>query len=739
MKKIINSTWYSLPMQLLLLHFKRYQIFLIFWYIIFATVGGFFLKNFGADTLFLAPEYFNKVSIFSTTIVGFSFGVFIMSWNITTFILNSNLLSFLVTTKNPFLKYCVNNAVLPFCLILFYLIKTIGYESHQELITNWEIFTLTIGFLGGLIGSFLIAFIYFFSADKTIYLKVGNKIKNANEAYSATIIDDSIIPQNDFIKVKWYFSEQFKSKKPRNVKHYDEAFLKNVLSHNHFSAVMAILLSFIFLVTIGFISDEQLFQIPAAASIIIFFSIVMAVSGAIAIYFRSWTLIIVILIYLGVNFLFQNDMIDPRNKAYGLDYSEKNVRPNYNRESIADLASQKNINNDKKYFTEILNNWKAKQKDSLPIMYLINTSGGGLRSTTFTMHVLQKLDSLMNGNLMNNTVMISGASGGMLGAAYYRELFLEKQTNSNININDKKYVENISYDLLNSLFSSFITRDIIGPVQKFSYNNYRYTKDRGYAFEQQLNINTNGILNKQLKDYEQVEQQAKIPIIFFSSVITQDARKLIIATHPARFLMKPNTDDNYISSSDADAIDFNSFFKKQKSKDLKILSALRMNATYPYVLPSVWLPSSPVIDVMDAGIRDNYGTEITLRFLNVFKDWIKENTSKVVLIQIRDREKSDWKKTKQLDYLNYITQPFAQLQENWFNLQDYYQSGQLNYVSENFKNHFQTICWQYAPTQINSGAGLSFHLSSAEKKEVYKSVGSKINKEAFEQFIKASK
>ena len=81
MKKIINSTWYSLPMQLLLLHFKRYQIFLIFWYILFATVGGFFLKNFGADTLFLAPEYFNKVSIFSTTIVGFSFGVFIMKRN----------------------------------------------------------------------------------------------------------------------------------------------------------------------------------------------------------------------------------------------------------------------------------------------------------------------------------------------------------------------------------------------------------------------------------------------------------------------------------------------------------------------------------------------------------------------------------------------------------------------------------------------------------------------------------
>lgn len=728
MIKILNAIWYSLPVQLLVLHFRKHQFILLFWYVLFATISSNFLENFGADTLFLAPEYFNQVSVFSTAIVGFTFGIFFMSWNITTFILNSNLIRFLVTNTNPFLKYCLNNSLLPIILSVYYIIKTIGFEKNQELLTTPDLIWLVLSFIGGLTFSILIALAYFFSADKTIYYSLGNQIKSANEQYLLSNQSNEESYSDNILKVKWFLSTRFKIRKPRNIEHYSEEFLVKVLSHNHISAVLAILIAFIFLVGLGFISDEKLFQIPAASSILIFFSILIAVIGAITIFFKTWTLVILTLIYFGVNFLFSKNIVDPRNKAYGLVYKNLKERPLYNRASIQDLASEQNIKDDKEYYLQILNNWKAKQKESLPIMYVINTSGGGLRSTTFTMHTLAHLDSMFKGSLMDKTLFITGASGGMLGATYYRELFYRK--NKDI-AHTKKFVDNITNDLLNPIFSSFISRDIIGPVQKFKYNGLSYTKDRGYAFEEQLNINTEGILNKQLKDYIEPEKNAKIPFILFSAVITQDARKLIIASHPARFLMKPNIQNKQISSFDADAIDFTSFFKKQHSTNLRLLSALRMNATYPYILPSVWLPSEPVIDVMDAGIRDNYGIETTLRFLNVFEDWIKTNTKKVVIIQIRDREQSDWVKPKPNDYFTYLTQPFAQLQENWFNLQDYYQAGQINYASSSFKDHLQTICWQYSPTQENARARLSFHLTKAEKNEIAKAVFNRDNVAAF--------
>ena len=97
----------------------------------------------------------------------------------------------------------------------------------------------------------------------------------------------------------------------------------------------------------------------------------------------------------------------------------------------------------------ILGRWKAKQDNKKPLLVLITTSGGGTRSATFTLNVLQHLDSLTDGNLMQKTFLITGASGGMIGASYFRELYREKLTDPHIRLQDQKYVDAISKDLLN--------------------------------------------------------------------------------------------------------------------------------------------------------------------------------------------------------------------------------------------------------------------------------------------------
>jgi hypothetical protein len=396
------------------------------------------------------------------------------------------------------------------------------------------------------------------------------------------------------------------------------------------------------------------------------------------------------------------------------------------------LASDSNILEDKQAYIHILNKWKEKQASPKPVMILINTSGGGIRSATFTMNALQTLDSIMGGKLMQQTFLISGASGGMLGAAYFRELYYRKQQGEAINLQDQQYLKDISRDLLNPLFSSFITRDLIGPAKPFQAHGYHYTKDRGYAFEQKLNENTRGYLNKTLNDYRKPEANAEIPMMFFNAVITRDGRKLLMATHPARFMMRPLTDTAKINVMDADAIDFHSFLAQKDATNIGILSALRMNATFPYVLPNVWLPTTPVIDVMDAGLRDNFGQETSLRFMDVFKDWLKENTSKVILLQLRDRSLSDW--DRPLDggsLISTFTKPFLILQNNWFKLQDYYQHDQLEFSSEAYGNNFHRICFQYVPSRQEAPASLSFHLTASEKRDITLALGAADNQSEF--------
>ncbi len=168
----LKGTFYSLPVQLLFLHFRKYQVLLIFWALLFSVVGGVLMKSFGAEALFLAPEYMGDVNALGTLIMGVSIGIFIMCWNVTTFILFSRHFTFLAATQYPFLKYCINNSIIPLSFLIFYLLRAYQYSHIKELISNTEIIFISGGFLIGLLLVFTISFVYFFSADKTIFRKL---------------------------------------------------------------------------------------------------------------------------------------------------------------------------------------------------------------------------------------------------------------------------------------------------------------------------------------------------------------------------------------------------------------------------------------------------------------------------------------------------------------------------------------------------------------------------------------
>ena len=677
MKKLFHNFYYSFPIQLLLLHFRKSQVLLILWLILFLTVSGHFMGSFGANTLFLAPEYLGNVNAAGAAITGVATGIFIMSWNITTFILHSGRFRFLATSSKPFLKYCLNNAIIPIAFLVLYFLEALYFDRVKELIPLKQFLFIVAGFAGGFSLLLLISFLYFFGADRTIIRTLPPVLKNIDENKIPETQEEKILVDDFGLPVKNYLSTRFKVKKVRSVKHYSQNFLDVIFKRHHFSAMLSILFAFIFMLFIAFFLDNKFFQIPAAASILLFFAILISVMGALTYFLRSWSLLFIILLYTALNILYKYDVIDPRNKAYGLDYS-KTERPVYSLESLESLNTEAKIDSDKNNMISILNHWKQNQHEDKPLMIVFNFSGGGVRSASFSMNVLQALDSLAGGRIMNKTMLMSGASGGMLAAAYFRELARLKLNGARIDLENKQYLDNISKDLLNPVFSSLVTRDLISPSQKFSYGRYRYVKDRGYAFEEKLNLNTKDVLDKPIGFYEKDEKSARIPLMILNSTVTRDFKKMMICTQPISFMMQPSYKDSTTKITGPDAIDFAALFKNKDPMDLRMLTALRMNATYPYVLPAVWLPSKPIIDVMDAGLRDNSGAETSYRFLNVFKDWIKENTRGILLIQVRSRKKGSWDNGyKSGGISDMITNPFTMMQTNWFTLQDYFQEDEL--------------------------------------------------------------
>jgi hypothetical protein len=695
------------------------------------------MKLFGANALFLAPEYLGNVNAGGAAITGMATAVFIMSWNITTFILHSMRFRFLATTTKPFLKYCVNNAIIPVCFLIVYFFEAIHFDRKMELIPLASFIGIALGFFGGFLLIISVSFAYFFTADKRIIRTFEPHLSKFHESKKLEKHEDVFYVENSFgLPVGYYLTNRLRLKKARNVAHYGQEFLDTIFKRHHFSAMITIMLSFVFMILIGFFLDHKIFQVPAAASILILFALLIAVIGALTYFLRSWSILFVIFLFIVFNLLYKYDVIDPRNKAFGLDYTNKE-RPAYSRESLEALNSPEKIERDKNNMLGILNRWKAKQDEEKPLMIVFNFSGGGIRSASFAMNVLEELDSLTGGTIMKKTVLMSGASGGMLAAAYFRELARLKAIGGNINLQNKKYVNDISRDLLNPVLSSMIARDLLSPAQKFSVGPYRYVKDRGYAFEQKLNFNTHQLLDKNIGFYKEDEALANIPLLILNSVISRDLKKLMVCTQPLSFMMQATYSDSTTEMNGPDAVDFAAMFKDENPMNLRLLTALRMNATYPYILPNVWLPSNPVIDVMDAGLRDNYGQETTLRFLNVFKDWIKANTRGVLIIQVRSRQKGSWDNTfENGDITGILTKPFTMLQNNWFRLQDYFQDDEITYAQNFLDSNFHRVAFMYIPEQEDLGATLNFHLTAREKKEVISSLLRKNNVEAFKEVEK---
>jgi hypothetical protein len=338
--------------------------------------------------------------------------------------------------------------------------------------------------------------------------------------------------------------------------------------------------------------------------------------------------------------------------------------------------------------------------------------------------VLQKADSLTEGKFLEHTVLISGASGGMMGTSYYRELNLRKKQGVNIDLYSQQHVLDISKDMLNPISFTIVTNDLFLPWATFEVGGHRYKKDRGYIFEKTLNENTHYLLDKTIAEYALPERQALIPLVFITPSIVNDGRRLIISAQPVSYMMMEPVGITAPYAVEVDAVDFGTLFKNQGAANLRYTTALRMNATYPYILPNVYLPSDPPVEVLDAGFRDNFGLKSTARFIHVFKDWIRENTSGVVLVVVRafDRQR-EIESSKNRGMLENILNPL-EIAFKVMSLQDYEHDNDLGFLYDLLgREHLEIIRFTYHPSAAMKDSPISFYLTQREREDLIKAIG----------------
>jgi hypothetical protein len=124
------------------------------------------------------------------------------------------------------------------------------------------------------------------------------------------------------------------------------------------------------------------------------------------------------------------------------------------------------------------------------------------------------------------------------------------------------------------------------------------------------------------------------------------------------------------------------------------------------------------MQVMDAGLRDNYGLKTTIKFLYSFRDWITLNTSGVVILQIMDRNKKlDIEETPFPSTFEKLVTPLGSVYDNIFNIQDFTNDQLIQYASLWFNGRVQVLTFEL-PNKIPNKISLSWHLTTREKQQI---------------------
>lgn len=734
MRKKLTDVLFSFPFQLLVLHLRTNLLLIGVWVLLALIVTGKLGGGFGLRYLFLSPEYLGEVGFLSFFFVGVGYGGLVMSWNLTTYLLDAYRFSFLASLGRPFSKFVLNNLIVPVSFTVLYLYCQIRFGLLHELLPLGEVLWDSVGFLTGFATLMFFLALYFQFTNKDITSFSNYKEQKKKNPENNKVVKDIRQHRNQW-RVDTFLSDGMRPRPVRSVAHYDSAILLKVFQQNHLNALLVQLVTLVIIVLLGALMDRPVFRIPTGASIFLLGSMVIAVGGAISFWLGSWRITGLLAMLILLNFITRFDFFHHKNKAYGLNY---NVPPSpYNLDSLQNFCTQAAVDADKAATLEILEKWKRKAagpNGEKPKMIFFCVSGGGLKAAAWAVEILQHADSLTNGEFLEHTILMSGASGGMMGTSYYRELALLKQQGEPINLYDRQHVADISKDLLNPISFTIVTNDVFLPWASFEQGGQRYKKDRGYIFEKAFNENTHDRLNKTISEYAQPEREALIPMVFITPSIVNDGRRMVISSQPVRYMMVEPAGVKLPGSIRVDAADFRHLFAAQNADSLRFTTALRMNATYPYVLPNVNLPSDPRIEVLDAGFRDNFGLKSASRFMHVFKDWIRENTSGVVVVVVRSFERQqEIKSNENRGIIETILNPL-EIAFKVMSLQDYEHDNNLGLLSDLLgPDMLEIVRLTYLPTEELKDSPISFYITNRERADLQRAINSKESVQSLER------
>lgn len=269
------------------------------------------------------------------------------------------------------------------------------------------------------------------------------------------------------------------------------------------------------------------------------------------------------------------------------------------------------------------------QKKPEETIFFVASHGGGLKANVWTLNVLQELQQRTNGRFMNQSVALSGASGGQMGLGLYTALHKEYGNDFD---RIQSSVDKISAGKFTSLdLSIWLGPDALHALWPF---NGCSNKDRTYRSMVQYESNITGEALGDLdqtpyRDFwrESFQKTGYFPSLIVNTSATDGRRGILWSIETNRFdsiyFFAKNLADLRELQDGGDCVD----------KTLSFYNALSMTNRFPVLSPAAKIKHYG--HFMDAGAIDNSGLLSCLDLYNYLrKDSMTFKNKRVVFVEI---------------------------------------------------------------------------------------------------------
>lgn len=328
-------------------------------------------------------------------------------------------------------------------------------------------------------------------------------------------------------------------------------------------------------------------------------------------------------------------------------------------------------------------------------LIIVCASGGGITAEVWAVELLNLLSRKLEG-FAENVRIVTGASGGMVGASAWAQLqskfagiesaelpesekrklraylFGKAEDDGGIEstlsgyqsaraalyLAEKDLRERCDRDQLSptALRMALCDTTLLGLVQRFPLMRHR---DRGNVLER-LWVGDEGMgregilpgLGATLGSMARLEREGKAPSLIFAPMIAEDGRQFLVSNlelSRLTYVASSEGQNPYFKDRIVTAVEAGSILGFEKVRNQPISSWARMSATFPLVTPAGTIqvkpagggerePKEQVLHLVDAGYSDNYGTPTAVGWLREYwLPWIKQGSNapkRVILIEL---------------------------------------------------------------------------------------------------------